>query len=195
MMSAAVWDDPPRLENHLEPWTEDEYFALPETVWPRIELLDGALLMTPAPRTDHQRCQRNLAVLLAYAVPDDWDVIEVANVRLAPSRILIPDVVVATRADFVTMFEPSEVALVVEIVSPSSRSTDRVLKRNLYAEAGIAWYLLVELQGEHAPEVIAYRRKDGVYVEHARAHAGQELRLDEPVEVAFDPARLLSLRP
>lgn len=51
----------------------------------------------------------------------------------------------------------------------------------------------MDLQATNAPEVVAYRLKDGTYVEHVRAHAGQELRLKEPVEVAFDPATLLDV--
>lgn len=39
-----------------------------------------------------------------------------------------------------------------------------------------------------------YRLVDEGCVEHTRAHAGQMLRLTEPVEIAFDPTVLLHRR-
>ena len=51
----------PTLDGHAQAWTEEEFLALPETVWPRLELLDGALLVSPAPRKAHQRFSRALA--------------------------------------------------------------------------------------------------------------------------------------
>jgi Uma2 family endonuclease len=43
---------------------------------------------------------------------------------------------------------------VVEIVSPSSVTMDRVTKPAVYAEAGIPVYLRVELEGRGGPEVV-----------------------------------------
>ena len=43
------------------------------------------------------------------------------------------------------MIRASDVLVVVELVSPSSRRTDHVIKRGEYADAGIAHYWIVDL--------------------------------------------------
>lgn len=53
--------------------------------------------------------------------------------------------------------EPDLVALVVEIVSPSSIETDWLTKRGEYAAAGIPAYLVVDVRGEH-PRLVLFDR-------------------------------------
>jgi len=84
----------PTLDEHAQAWTEEEFLALPETVWPRLELLDGALLVSPAPRKSHQRVSRAFANAIDAAVLEGWEVLEGINVRLTTGRIFIPDLVV-----------------------------------------------------------------------------------------------------
>ncbi|MGC4803851.1 hypothetical protein [Micromonospora sp. DT233] len=45
-------------------------------------------------------------------------------------------------------YEPHEVVLTVEIVSPSTRSIDWVLKPALYAQAGIPFHWRVEIEDD-----------------------------------------------
>lgn len=49
-------------------------------------------------------------------------------------------------------FDPTDVVLVVEVVSPSSRKTDRFFKPIEYAQAGIAAYWRIETE----PEVVLH---------------------------------------
>jgi len=56
-------------DEHAQAWTEEEFLDLPETVWPRLELLDGALLVSPASRKFHQRFSRALANAMDAAAP------------------------------------------------------------------------------------------------------------------------------
>lgn len=174
---------------HPQPWTEDEFLALSETRQ-HVELLDGSLILSPAPTRSHQQLCRRIANALEVGATGALWVAEAVNVRLGLGSILIPDVVVGV-GDGDVVIESRDVRLVGEVVSPGSASTDRVLKMHLYAAAGIDWYLLVERDG--AGLVLRlFRLEGGSYAVAAVAKDGEVLHLVEPVRVDLDPARLLS---
>jgi Uma2 family endonuclease len=178
------------LEPHFGPWTEQEYLALGETTQ-RIELLDGNLIVSPAPSKRHQTISLRLANAIdAAAGPSGLAVFEAVNVRLRPERIKIPDLVVADTDDEGAVVEADEVRLICEIVSPTSAAQDRLIKMQLYAAAGIPWYLLVEQDGRTL--TLRLFRLDGDhYLEHAVAKSGEPLQITEPIRLTLDPATLL----
>ena len=78
-------------------------------------------------------------------LPDGTEVLPGVNVRLGTQRLLIPDLVILNCPGIDTVaYAASDVLLAAEIVSPSTKIQDRVLKRAVYAEAHIPYYLLVE---------------------------------------------------
>lgn len=178
------------LFDHVGPWTEQDFLALPEDR--RVELLDGGLLVSPSARRVHQRLSFRFAAALDAVAPAALEVLEAINVRVAPGRILIPDIAVTTDpgADDVVA-DAAVVVMTVEIMSPGSVAADRALKPQLYAAAGIAHYLRVEL-GDAGPSAVAYRLRAGRYVAVARARPGDRLRLSEPFPVDVDLAELAS---
>jgi Uma2 family endonuclease len=97
----------------------------------------------------------------------------------------------AVAADAVEL-APNSVRMAVEVVSPSSLSDDRVKKPKLYAEAGIPFYVRIELLGVQPPYIYFYKVGKRFYHLVAQAHAGQTIRIDEPVHLEFDPAVLTS---
>jgi len=185
-MSAESLSD--TLLSHAGPWTEDDFLDLPEGLG-RVELLDGALLMSPQPTGPHQRLARQLGHALDTAAPETLEVIEAINVRVRPGRILRPDVVVIDRPGLEeTVYDAECVVLVVEVTSPSNAGADRITKPDAYARAGIPHYVRVDLH--HGPaqvEGTAYALgPDGRYVEVARSDDDGRLRLDRPYAAVLD---------
>ncbi|GIF44284.1 Uma2 family endonuclease [Actinoplanes xinjiangensis] len=185
-MSVAVLE-------HPEPWSEDEYFALGETS-NRIELIDGSLWVSPAPSKRHQHIAFLLTMgLYAAAERSGLLVLQDVNLRLANSRILQPDIVVADTDDIGTTVEAAEAVLVVEVVSPSNAGTDRLLKPQLYAAAGIGWYLRVEQPPDSVE--LHLQRLAGDHYEPVRvAVPGQTFTIDEPFPFEIEVASLLRRR-
>jgi Uma2 family endonuclease len=175
---------------HPEPWSEDEYFALGETA-NRIELIDGSLWASPAPSKRHQHIAFLLAMgLYAAAERAGLLVLQDVNLRLSGGRILQPDIVVADTDDVGTTVEAAEAKLVIEVVSPSNAGTDRLLKPQLYAAAGIDWYLRVE-QPHDSVELHLGRLAGDHYVPTLVAGPGQALVSEEPFSFELEIASLL----
>ncbi|MFI6272217.1 Uma2 family endonuclease [Micromonospora zamorensis] len=121
-------------------WREQDLFNLPEDGH-RYEIIDGSLHVTPPPGFGHHELADELRAALRAATPTGWRVIREAGLRAAGSN-LIPDVTVLkpTAPADGTWIEAADVALVVEVESPSSRRHDRFTKPALYAEVGIPAY-------------------------------------------------------
>ena len=125
-------------------WTVDDLADLPDDGL-RYELIDGTLLVSPAPTKLHQRAVGRLHLLLTRACPPALEVF-LAPTDYQPTRrrSLQPDLLVVRRDDPGDAAVTTPLALAVEVLSPSSRSVDRVLKRELYEQSGVQAYWVVD---------------------------------------------------
>jgi Uma2 family endonuclease len=176
------------LPNHKGPWTLEDVLALPEDKGQRIELVDGALLVSPMGALQHQRLIGRIYARLLSAAPPPLEATIELNVVLPGGRLLIPDFTVLRRSDLdgVTV-AAQDVLLVGEVISPSSRVQDRVLKSQVYREAEIPYYLLVEPKGSRGatPSAVLMEYVDGDYRETVRDRDGL-LELACPFPVTID---------
>ena len=145
----------PALSKHR--WTAADVRALMDTSrhWPRYELLDGELLVTNAPTLAHQWAVTELARLLGNHCEREGSgiaFVSPADIELVPESITQPDVfVVPTRvvpADGEMKWSAvRELALVAEVLSPSTMRDDRVRKRDFYLANGVGECWIVDLDG------------------------------------------------
>ncbi|MCP3804525.1 Uma2 family endonuclease [Allokutzneria sp. A3M-2-11 16] len=101
--------------------TGAEYAQLPEETCRRIEIIDGAVLVRPAPRRSHQAVARGVANLLAANRSVAHSVVTNMDLRLREIPLLNrrPDVVVYdSRPPDDEVLRPEHCLLVVEVVSP-----------------------------------------------------------------------------
>lgn len=130
-------------------FTYEDYLLLPEGK--RYELIEGELLVTPAPTARHQRTLLRLAVRLSTHVeaaglgqvlPAPTDVI------LSNENVIQPDLlfVVRQRQGIINLDGGVHGApdLVVEILSPSTAGRDQVFKRKLYGKYGVREYWVID---------------------------------------------------
>ena len=155
----------------------------------RYELLNGELVMPPAPLTAHQMISIALASRLYQYVEEKGLGTVVAaptDVVLSDTDVVQPDVLfVSNERSHILTRENVRGApdLVVEILSPATAERDRTLKLDLYALHGVKEYWIVDpdaktitvlLRGENRFEV------SGIYGE------GQSVR--SPTLVGFGVA-------
>ncbi len=118
---------------------DDDDVALGES---RLEYIDSAARVNLSPRRSHQDASRQIANLLADALPPGFGVTEAWSWRPTNDEF-IPDVMVLVDTDEDVRYTGLP-ELVAEIVS-SDRSSDLVVKSRQYADAGLPHYWVVDL--------------------------------------------------
>jgi Uma2 family endonuclease len=157
----------------------------------RYELIDGELLVTPAPGWAHQEASITLTELLRAACPRDLRVL-IAPFAVRPDmhNEFLPDVLVARFADLTLKNLPKPPVLAVEVASPSSRLTDANLKRAVYARMGVQTFWLVDPDPEQ-PSLTAFELAAADYRQVAHLVGDQVFSAERPFAVRIMPAELV----
>lgn len=177
--------------SHPQSWTPVEFINLRERTERRMELVEGALLMVPSPDLLHQTLARELLIAFYNSLPPELNVVAELDVRLG-SEFRLPDLVVYNRSAVSKTAKnllPDQVALVVEVVSPSSQRRDYLAKMHDYAQAGIPYYWIVDRCEDTT--VSCYRNTPShTYAQYASAAGTETLVVSEPFSFSVVPAAL-----
>jgi Uma2 family endonuclease len=148
-------------------YTVDEVLGFPAD-GNRYELVDGQLLVTPAPSVVHQVVVGRLYLALAGYLERRPDVVLLfspADISWDREKLVQPDLFVVPATEVTRSWKTVRTLLLAaEVISPGSARGDRLLKRQLYQRQGVAtsWIVdpdaqLVEIwrPADERPEVVA----------------------------------------
>ena len=129
-------------------FTYQDYINTPDDK--RYELIDGELILAPAPRRDHQTVDTRLGWRLARFVEENALGVTYSaprDVVFSDTNIVQPDLMFISN-ERMHIDTEAEVwggpDLIVEILSPSTAARDRTVKQSLYARNGVKEYWLID---------------------------------------------------
>jgi Uma2 family endonuclease len=180
--------------------TYADLVALPEDV--RAELIAGDIVALPSPRPRHSKPQRALGSFIGRPYDDDdgyggpggwWIFIEV-DIQLGED-VFRPDLSGWRRT---RLPEPDVRPMIVvpdwicEVLSESNEAHDRVTKRRIYAERGVAHYWIVDPE---ARTLEAFSLENGRWMDAGSFDEGAVARIHPFVEVEIPIGRLFLPKP
>lgn len=141
-----------------------DFQKLPESLAP-IELINGELIMSPAPKDSHQALITKLIRLLFTAQLEGEFRLAPSDLYLDESNVLQPDLFWVSETNTKCQVREDDYwhgspDLVVEILSPSTTLRDRREKYHLYEQASVAEYWIVDPQGR---SIEVYQLEEGRY--------------------------------
>lgn len=179
------------LEPPVKRWTYEEYYRLDDDQ--RHEIINGNLLMAPAPYTWHQDWSHELALVVGNHVKRN----KLGKVYEAPTDVILddentvqPDLVFVATANL-GIVQPRGIFgvpdLLIELVSPSSVRRDRYDKKELYARSGVKEYWIGD-PANKSLEILTL--KDGRYELHCAAETQGQLTSLVLAGLEFDLAEI-----
>ncbi|MHC9542355.1 MAG: Uma2 family endonuclease [Vulcanimicrobiota bacterium] len=129
--------------------TYDDYALLPNDR-NRYEILEGDLIVTPSPTTNHQKVSRNLEFILFSHIKQSncGELFDAPmDVILDESTVVQPDKIFILKEHLHILSKrgvDGAPDLLVEILSPATAKYDRISKKQLYARYGVRWFWIVD---------------------------------------------------
>ena len=178
-------DAVPTTARSAQRLTYDDFLLFPED-GKRHELIDGVHYVTASPGLGHQELLGRLHLAIGNFLVGRR---HLGRVFLSPLDVVLsyydvvePDLlfVAGDQQDILTEANvQGPPALVVEILSPSTRRRDEGIKRKLFEAKGIREYWIVDPK---ALRLTVFRRRgDGQFSRLAELNAGQALQLETPL--------------
>lgn len=155
----------------------------------RYEVVDGQLLVTPTPPTIHQASLVELATLLLPACPERLKVfLGPLEFRASTRRAVLPDLLVVGCDDVGERWIEEPLVLAVEVLAPTTRLVDQLVKRRVYEEAGVEAYWMFD-----PDEVVltALELEDRRYHERVIVQGDEEFEAQLPFPVTVVPGDLI----
>jgi Uma2 family endonuclease len=127
-------------------WTVDDYLLLGEMKTP-CQLINGELIMSPAPNPSHQRVLRKLFKVFDNLNPQGEIFFAPIDLFINKLNVYQPDLIYLSEVGkkFISnrgIEGPPDI--IVEIISPSNIFTDRNIKKRIYLDFGVKEYWIVD---------------------------------------------------
>ncbi len=172
------------------PYTAADLETMPDD-GRRYELIDGELLVSPAPGWPHQEVVFSLYGVLRSACPRGLRVVGAPfAVRPDAFNEYQPDVLVARYGDLTMEDLPRAPLLAVEVISPTSGLRDANLKKAVYARMGVPSFWLV-LPDLHRPALTAFELDGDEYRQVAHVVGAEAFEAQRPFPVRVVPDDLV----
>ena len=150
----------------------------------RHELIDGEHYVTPSPNTKHQRISMKLALAFGRYLEHH----SIGEIFSAPFDVVFsaldvvePDLLYISRERWQILTDQhvrGAPDLAVEILSPGTRTTDEIKKRNLYERFGVREYWVVDPELD---KIKVYRRVEDAFARVAELTVTHEDVLTTPL--------------
>jgi Uma2 family endonuclease len=178
----------------FQPFTVGDLEEMPDD-GRRYELIDGVLLVSPAPGTRHQRIAYRLFAVLDTVCPPHLMVIGAPFAVRFPvdgRNEVQPDVLVGRDEDFTERDLPAPPVLAVEVLSPSTAIHDVNTKKAVYERMGVGSYWVID------PEQLSLRvfelDDEGHYQDVAKVAGDEAFDATRPFPVRVVVRELLGRR-
>lgn len=179
-------------EKALVYYTEEDYYKLPENV--RAELIDGQFYYMAAPSRIHQRMSSELYTIINNYIKSNKGSCEAYYAPFAvklfddSKTIVEPDIsVICDRNKLTDKGCTSAPDWIIEIVSPSNSSHDYVKKLNLYMDAGVREYWIVNPQ---QLTILVYFFEEDIHVQQYTFQDTVKVNIYKDLSIDFSTIQL-----